>query len=232
MKLSTRQKNNTKWLWLAWIPVIGGGAIAYTGYKTKTKSWLIVGILFILINLIYTSNQLLPFVLIWLAQIGTAFYIQKKSLTKNNKYLLSDFDESSKAIKQKEHKIDINKCSKDEMVYQLGLPIIYANNVELLRNEGYIFTDLEELSDIAGIPKSYLKQLEPLVTFRYHPELEEDLSWRRVNSYSKTELINCGLEEPVAQKIIEEREKNGSFYSVIDIKHRTGLSLNQYRKII
>jgi DNA uptake protein ComE-like DNA-binding protein len=70
------------------------------------------------------------------------------------------------------------------------------------------------------------------VTFRYHPELEEDLSWRRVNSYSKTELINCGLEEPVAQKIIEEREKNGSFYSVIEIKHRTGLSLNQYRNII
>lgn len=228
MKLSTRNKNTFNWFWLAWIPVIGGGAIAYAGYRTKTRTWIILGTVFILINLIYTSNQLLPFVLFWIVQILAAFAIRKNYLKKNKKLLLKEFEEAQKAI----IKIDINKCSKDEMVYQLCLPIVYANNIELLRHEGYLFTDLEELSDIAGIPKSYLKQLEPLITFRYHPEQEEDLSWRRVNSYSKAELICCGLEEKVAQKIIEEREKNGRYYSVIDIKHRTGLSLSQYREII
>lgn len=232
MKLSTRNKNTFNWFWLAWIPVVGGGAIAYAGYRTKTRTWLILGIVFILINLLYTSNQLLPFVLFWIAQILVAFYIRKKYLKKTKRVLLEEFEKTQKVIIKKDEKIDINKCSKDEMVYQLGLPIVYANNIELLRNEGYLFTDLEELSDIAGIPKSYIKQLEPLITFRYHPEQEEDLSWRRVNSYSKAELIRCGLEEKVAQKIIEEREKNGQYYSVIDIKHRTGLSLSQYREII
>lgn len=232
MKLANRTQNNLKWLWLAWIPVIGGGAIAYTGYKTRTRSWLILGIVFILINLVYTSNQLLPFTLIWGAQIASSFYIKRKYLATNQEVLEESFTVTPKVMVQKEQKIDINKCSKDEMVYRLGLPIVYANNIELLRNEGYLFTDLEELSDIAGIPKTYLQQLEPLVIFRYHPELEEDLSWRRVNSYSKTELVRCGLAEEVAQKIVEEREKNGRFHSVIEIKHRTGLSLNQYRDII
>ncbi|PSF38519.1 comEA protein [Aphanothece hegewaldii CCALA 016] len=230
MKLSTRKKNTLNWLWLAWVPIIGGGAIAYEGYRTKTRTWLILGTVFIIINLVYTSNQLLPFLLFWMAQILTAFYIQRKSYKKNSRVL--DSFEEPQIIDKNEPKIDINKCSKDEMVYQLELPIVYANNIELLRNEGYFFTDIEELSDIAGIPKNYLKKLEPLITFRYHPEQEEDLSWRRVNSYSTTELIRCGLDEKVAQRIIEEREKNGQYYSVIDIKHRTGLSLNQYREII
>lgn len=230
MKLSRNKYDPPNWFWLALIPVVGGSAIVYAGYRAKRRNWLILGIGLLLVNLLYTSNQLLPFIVFWLVQVLAAFSIRRKYYRKVSQLLEYNL-ESQPQIIEPNSKIDINKCSKDEMVYQLGLPIVYANNIELLRYEGYIFTDLEELSEIAGIPKSYLKHLETLITFRYHPE-EEDLSWRRVNSYTESELVRCGLSEGVARKIVEERTKNGSYHSVIEIRNRTGLTLHQYREII
>ena len=59
----------------------------------------------------------------------------------------------------KKGKIDINQCTKDQMVYDLGLSIIYANDIEILRNEGYIFTDIDELAEVVGIPESVLRRI-------------------------------------------------------------------------
>lgn len=128
--------------------------------------------------------------------------------------------------------LDINTCSKDEMVKILGLPIVYANHIESLQNEGYIFTHLEELSEIAGIPESYLPKIAPLINFSYDEKLENYLSWRRVNTFSQEQLIELGLSMEVAQKIVKERHKNGGYQSVMDIKKRTGFPFHVYRQIV
>jgi hypothetical protein len=57
--------------------------------------------------------------------------------------------------------MDINIYSRDEMVWHLGLPILYANDIDAIRTEGYRFTCIEELSEIAGLPESYLPKLQP-----------------------------------------------------------------------
>ena len=128
-------------------------------------------------------------------------------------------------------KIDINSCSHDELVHKLGLPIVYANDLKSLAQEGYIFTHLEELSEVAGIPESYLKQIEPLIAFHYNIHKESDVSWRRLNSFSVDELVACNLEETTAEKIVSERNK-GIYKSLIDVRKRTGIPLNIYKHLL
>lgn len=129
-------------------------------------------------------------------------------------------------------KVDINNCSKDELVYGLGLPIVYANEIESALKEGHIFTYIEELIDIAGIPDSYIPQLESLIVFNYYEKSQIDFSWRRCNTYSEAELIACNLEPEVAAKIVQEREAKGIYQSFPDLRKRTGLPLNKLTALL
>lgn len=129
-------------------------------------------------------------------------------------------------------KLDINNCSKDELVRVLELPIVYANDIESLKNEGYIFTHIEELSDIAGLPKSYLGKLADQVFFAYNANQELEFSWQRLNVMSIEGLIASGLNSDLAQQIVAEREKNGEYRSVIDIKRRTSIPFHNYKTFV
>nr|WP_273038627.1 helix-hairpin-helix domain-containing protein [Iningainema tapete] len=139
--------------------------------------------------------------------------------------------ELAKLVAQHRSKIDINQCSKNELVNSLGLPIVYANNIESLLNEGYIFTHPEELTEIAGIPENQVARITQLITFSYDYKKEADFSWKRLNTYSTEELISCGLDKAIATKIVTERQR-GEYKSLIDVKQRTGLPLNTYIHII
>lgn len=222
------------WFWLSFIPVFGGLAFIYAGNKVKKNNLIWIGIGFTASALIFSSTKLAP--IIWISQICTAaFYLREKvtliAEDKSRGYVIPDRKTAS-IIAAKRGKIDINTCSKDELVYDLSMPIVYANNIESIRNEGYMFTHLEELNEIAGIPESYLRKIEPLITFGYHVNKEADVSWRRLNVYTEKELINCGLEPAIAKKIVEERDKNGFYKSVIDLKNRTGIPIRYYRSLI
>jgi TM2 domain-containing membrane protein YozV len=126
-------------------------------------------------------------------------------------------------------KLDINNCSKDELVRTLKIPIIYANDIDSLKNEGYIFTHVEELSEIAGLPESYLDRLAGKVIFTYNINKELECSWQRLNVMSIDELVLAGLGGNVAQKIVSEREDNGEYRSVIDVKRRTSIPFHRYK---
>jgi TM2 domain-containing membrane protein YozV/DNA uptake protein ComE-like DNA-binding protein len=130
------------------------------------------------------------------------------------------------------HIIDINNCSKDELVRTLEIPIIYANNIESLKNEGYIFTHMAELLGIAGMPESYLGKLAGKVIFTYNTNKEMACSWQRLNVMSIDELVMAGLSGNVAQKIVTERENNGEYRSVIDIKRRTNIPFHSYKIVV
>lgn len=225
-------KQIPKWVWWSAVPGFGGLAIAFAGEKTKNNSWIALGLTLTLLALLVTETPW--FVPIWLTQIGLAFYLRKPFLLKTypQHLPLPEDAVTSSIIASFRGKIDINQCSKNELVYQLELPIVYANDIEALRNEGYIFTYPEELTELVGIPESTVKRIAPLITFTYDYKKELDLSWRRLNTYSISELVACGLDSAVAMKIVTEREQRGDYKTVIDVKRRTGLPLKFYRQIL
>lgn len=224
-----------KWIWWSFCPYFGGLAIAYAGYKSKTPPWYWLGLAITgtsLVSSVFLSSGL-PQIL-WLVQIGIAFYLKPKFLAKTYPHRLPFPHDLKMArlIAINRDQLDINTCSVDQMVYDLGLPLVYAQDIDSLRREGYRFTYLEELSDLAGLPESYLHRIEPMIIFTYDPKYEVDISWRRLNSLSYSELVQCGIEPQAAEKIIEERQKQGQYRSLVEVKRRTGLPLNAYRHLM
>lgn len=224
-------KQTPNWVWLSIIPVFGGLSIAYAGYKSKVKSWVGLGIGLTGLCVVLSGSNLVTF--LWMAQIGAAFYLKKKFLAKTypNTLPIPQEAELAKLVTAKRGKLDINEASKHDLVNVLGLPIVYANNIELLLNEGYIFTHLEELHEIAGIPENYVARMSSLIIFSYNYKKEADSSWRRLNAYTIDQLIACGLDAAIAEKIVVEREKKGDYKSLVEVKQRTGLPLGTYRHI-
>ncbi|MBN4004114.1 helix-hairpin-helix domain-containing protein [Nostoc sp. LPT] len=219
------------WVWLSLIPTFGGFAIAYAGYKSKTNTWIVLGISTSALALALSANSLA--VAIWIAQIGVAFYLKKSYLVKiyPKNLPIPEEQELAKLVASTRDKVDINECSKNELVNYLGLPIVYANNIESLMNEGYVFTHVEELIEIAGIPEKQVTRITPLITFSYNYKKEADFSWKRLNTYSTQELITCGIDGAIAEQIVAERKQRGEYKSLIDVKQRTGLPFTTYRHI-
>ncbi|MDZ8049887.1 MAG: helix-hairpin-helix domain-containing protein [Aulosira sp. ZfuVER01] len=219
------------WMWLSLIPTFGGFTIIYAGYKSQTKSWIFLGAGIVSLSFFLSSSGLAG--LIWIAQIATTFYIKKSFLAKTypKTLPLPEIPDLAKLVAANRDKLDINECSKNELVNYLGLPIVYANNIESLLNEGYIFTHVEELIEIAGIPEKQVARITPLITFSYNYKKEVDVSWKRINIYSTQELIACGLDAAIAEKIIAERQQRGEYKSLIDVKQRTGLPFTTYRHL-
>ncbi len=220
------------WVRYACIPTFGGMAIAYAGLKTATYEWIGLGLGFTVLGILLSSNGYL-LVVIWGAQIGTAFFLKKSYLVKTYpKHLPMPEDKAiAKIVAQTRPKIDINTCSKNDLVNILGLPIVYANDIELLQNEGYIFTHSEELTEIIGIPEGTVRQLTGMIVFSYDFKQEVDFSWKRLNTLSAEELVVRGLEPEVAAKIVNERTKHGEYKTLLAIKKRTGIPYSSYKSL-
>ncbi|TYQ23479.1 hypothetical protein PseudUWO311_22485 [Pseudanabaena sp. UWO311] len=223
------------WVWWSFLPALGGGAIAYAGVKAGSNIWIGIGAGFVTAGVVlYSSPYLSSFAtIVWFAQIATAFALKREYLTKTYpKHLpLPEDYKLFQAIAANRPKIEINSCSKNDLVNVLGLPIVYANDIESLRSEGHIFTSLEELHDILEIPNATLQKIEPMVIFSYDYRKELGYSWKRVNSMSVDELIAIGMESQVAIAIAEERKQRGEFKSIMDIKKRTGIPFSAYRQL-
>ena len=113
----------------------------------------------------------------------------------------------------------------------MGLPIVYANDLDSLRSEGHIFTSLEELHDVLGISNETLKKIAPLAVFSYDYRQESSYSWKRINSMTADELIGLGLDAKLATAIAIEREQRGDFKSIMDIIKRTGVPFSAFKHL-
>jgi DNA uptake protein ComE-like DNA-binding protein len=226
-------KQTPVWVWCAFIPAVGGLAIAYAGRKTHTSEWIYYG-LGISAGAIALGTYPIA-ALIWVAQIILALGLRQPFLRKTlpaNSYIPFGDYQSAHLLAEVHGKIDINTCSKDEMIRRLGLPIVYANDIDLMRHDGYQFTHLEELSEIAGLPESYLAKLQSLVVFSYNINKEHHGSWRRLNAYSVPELTALGMQADIAERLVAERSERGDFRSVVEIKKRTGVSFRAYQSLM
>ena len=225
-----------QWVWWSCFPALGGGAIAYAGVKSGSNIWIGVGAGFVAGAIIFSSTPLLSnfATIIWIAQIATAFALKREYLAKTypKDLALPDDPKLFAAIAAHRPKVDINTCSKNDLVNVLGLPIVYANDIDSLRAEGHIFTSLEELHDILEISNTTLKRIEPMVVFSYDYRQESGYSWKRINSMNVDELIGLGIEPQVAGAIAAERQSRGEFKSVMDIKKRTGIPFSAYKHLV
>ncbi|MCA6593246.1 MAG: helix-hairpin-helix domain-containing protein [Pseudanabaena sp.] len=223
------------WVFWSFVPVLGGGAIAYAGVKSGSNIWIGVGAGFVAGAIVISSIPVLSILakILWFAQIATAFALKRAYLAKTypKDLALPDDPKLFAVIAANRPKVDINTCSKNDLVNTLGLPIVYANDIESLRDEGHIFTSIEELHDILEIPNATLKKIEPIIIFSYDYRQESDYSWKRINSMSTDDLIGSGIEPNTAKAIAEERQRRGEFKSIMDIKKRTGVPFSAYRHL-
>lgn len=224
-------RQTPNWVWYSFIPGFGGLAICYAGHQSNIRSWIGWGAGLTLAALALSSTNFAS--IIWIAQIVTAFSFKKRYLIKTapRGLLVPATATNAEELANVRGKIDINECTKDDMVRILGLPIVYANDIESLQNEGYIFTHAEELSEIAGVPESHVRRIAPMICFSYNYQKEARLTWKRLNILSPEELIQSGLDRVVAEKIVRERQIKGEYKSVIDVKRRTGIPFDSYRHI-
>lgn len=230
--LSQWFQKTPQWLYWSLFPVLGGLAIVYAGSKTKTQSWVYTGLGFVAAAFILSNSSLSG--ILWIAQIATAIALKKEFLAKTYPNSLTNSHESHliKLIAKHRDQIDINNCSKHDLVHGLDLPIVYANEIEEMKREGYNFTSLEELSELIGIPEATLNRIEPLVSFGFDMNKEIHHSWRRLNVLSMDELVSLGLQINAAKIIVLERQQRGSYKSFLDFKKRSKLPLHLYRHLL
>jgi DNA uptake protein ComE-like DNA-binding protein len=228
-------KKIPQWIWWSLCPVVGALTIAYAGYLTKTSKWLQIGIGIgsIAILAAFFSQLWLVFMAIPI-QLAIAMKIKNAYLVKMapRGTILPTDRQTAKLIAGIKGRVDLNKCSKDDLVHVLGLPIAYANNIELIKSEGYMFTHLEELTELADVPEKYCETIEPLIAFNYYEKSTDPIDWRRLNVLPLSELIELGLDRETATVICNERQIHGAYRSLVEVKRRTGLPINLYKHLI
>jgi Helix-hairpin-helix motif len=223
------------WIWWSFCPIFGGLTIAYAGYLTKTNKWLqIGGGLSAIVLLASLLNQSWLVCLAIPIQVAIAMNIKNTYLIKSapRGAILPTDRQTAQSIASIRGKVDINKCSKDDLVHILGLPIVYSNNIELIKSEGFMFTHLEELTELADVPEKYCEAIEPMIAFNYYEKSAEPIDWQRLNVLPISELIELGLDRSTAAVICNERQLHGSYRSLVEVKRRTGLPINLYKHLI
>jgi hypothetical protein len=230
-------KKNPDWIWWSLCPVFGALTIAYAGYLTKTNRWIQIGLGMSAVTLLASVCSISWLVTLAIPiQLIVAMNIKKPYLIKSapRGAILPNNRETAQLIADVRGKIDINKCSKDDLVHVLGLPIAYANNIELIKSEGYQFLHIEELTELADVPEQYCRTIEPLVSFNYYEQFDtsDPINWQRLNVLPISELIELGLDFSVATTIYNERQLRGTYRSLVEVKRRTGLPLNLYKHLI
>ena len=121
-----------------------------------------------------------------------------------------------------EEKLDLNTAPADELqlLYRIGAKI--ADRIVKEREENGSFTSLKSLSSrVEGVGNTMTEKWSRYVDLPL--ETEEDLApeWIDINDATEEELQTLyRVGEKLALRIIEEREKNGSFSSLEDLIQR------------
>ncbi len=233
---SSALKKIPDWIWWSLFPLFGALTIAYAGYTTKTNRWLQIGVgitavcaLAALFGQAWLVYLAVPVQFLLAMNIKTAYLIKTAPKGK----ILPTDRETAKLIAEIKGKVDINKCSKDDLVYRLGLPIVYANNIEAILNAGIMFLHIEDLHKLADVSEQLCETIEPMVVFNYYETGAIDANdWQRLNILPMSELVELGLDRQNAETICNERQLHGVYRSLIEVKRRTGVPISSYKHLI
>lgn len=214
-RLLTGKSHVSETFWLTFVPIVGNLFVVRESNRlsditTARAGWIVFGL-----SLVLAWGEWFP--LVWIVQIGLALWLRSQHLM---------------PLPPPPQKVNFNSCSKNDLVRILDLPIVYANDIDLARAEGFIFTHAEELSEIAGLPEAQVERIRHQLIFSYDEKKDGISSWRRINVLSLGEMTAEGISHEAAHKIVAERETHGDYRSAMDIKRRTGISFWQYRDLI
>jgi TM2 domain-containing membrane protein YozV/DNA-directed RNA polymerase subunit F len=162
---------------------------------------------------------------------ASSYWVSRVTLLVKEFFSQTEVKVRSNVIK---NKLDINNCSTNDLVHIVGLQPNHAENIALIRTEGYQFLGLEDLTDLADIPEDYCRKIEPLIAFTYYEKFAnfDATNWQRLNSLLMPELIELELDRDVAMKICDERHQNGEYRALVEVKRRTGLPISTYKHLI
>ena len=215
--LAQQQRVSGNALLLSFIPIFGGLAVVQESKRLSDRKFTNYGWAVFVFAIFSTVAGNIT--LSWIIQIGLIFWLKSRH-------------DAPVSEPEPLQKIDFNSCSKHELVHVLNLPIVYANDIDLIRNEGYLFTHIEELIDIAGIPEEHVLRIAPQLIFSYDAQKDDDHTWRQMNFLTASEMESRGVEAAIAQKIVEERTQNGDYRSAVDVKRRTKIAFRHYQALV
>ena len=222
------RSNDKGWQWLAFVPSFGGVVLVVAGAQNKDKNTWASGLAILLASFIFAGFSA-ALLVTWAVQAVAAVRLiqggDRQQLAPQKKYSVS-------AALPPGTQFNINTCSKDEMVRGLGMPIVYANEIEEVRSEGMRFMDMGDLENLTSIPNDYLRKLRPHLIFEFDYHQESGSSWRRLNHLSQAELVALGIDEVAAAAIVEARAVKGEYTSLVDVKRKTGIPINRYRNVL
>ncbi len=225
------------WFYLAAIPVIGWVPLLIAGYQAKSKGWMASAVVYGALSLAgLVADPLAGLVSIgWLGAIIhlaaiRGQYQERLRLSAPNARIGSR--QEAELAQEMGKRIDINKASQDELVYQLNLSILQANKILEMRRAGAMFTSLRQLASYTGIPMGKLKEVEPIILFLYYDDGQGYERWTRVNTLSADEISReFALPAATAQQLVLERDQGGSFSSLVQLRERAKLPYEQIEKL-
>ncbi len=202
--------------WLSFLPVLGGISIIRESSRLGDNKCVQLGWGVLALSVVTALAE--SFTFAWLLQIGLAVWLRARHAKPPAPLPIA--------------KVDFNSCSKHDLVRVLNIPIAYANDIDLIRNEGHLFTHAEELIEIAGVPEDLVARIQPQLIFSYDAQKDDDHTWRQINFLSVGEMVTRGVDAIAAQKIVEERTLRGDYRSAVEVKRRTGIAFRAYQTLI
>ena len=217
-KLSVSQSNriSDNGFWLSFVPVFGGLSIIRESSRLSNTKGVQLGWCVFALSVVTAMGGSFGFA--WMLQIGLAIWLRFQQPTRP----------APSALAQ----VDFNSCYKHELVRVLNLPIVYANDIDLIRIEVHLFIHAEELTEIAGVPEELVARITPQLIFSYDAAKDDDHTWRQINFLTASEMVSRGVDAIAAEKIVEERTLRGDYRSAVEVKRRTGIAFRSYQTLV
>ena len=121
--------------------------------------------------------------------------------------------------------IDVNQATVDDWLRLPGFSIHQARSLVELVQMGIQLVCLEDVAAAISVPLHRIAPFEPILTFAYYDRCSS-LSPEKINSNTASieEIASIpGMNWDIAQEISQERQENGKFCHIIDLKQRLNL---------
>ncbi|WOD40841.1 ComEA family DNA-binding protein [Nodosilinea sp. E11] len=120
--------------------------------------------------------------------------------------------------------LDVNRATVDDWLRLPGLSIRQAQGLVRLRQTGVQFHCLDDLAAALGVAPAHLQPLAPVLSFCYYDEYGGALPALSLNQATAQQLCGLpGVPPTLAQAIVQERSRHGSYQDLADLQRRLRL---------
>lgn len=122
-------------------------------------------------------------------------------------------------------RIDVNQATVDDWLRLPGFSIHQARSLVELVSMGIQLVCLEDVAAAISVPVQRLLPYETILTFAYYDRLSPLSPEKiRLNTATLEEILTIpGLNTDLAHLILENRQENGKYTSIVDLQRRLNL---------